>query len=129
MKKSLIVILALFSLNTFATSYCYDYATFKLDKLEELIVECSNENFRTNAQEFEGVIGYNVSPIRKMTKRLMGWNPIGYKKRNMNALRSLESYIEKTATVTDLNCMKGIVLYFEKVVKKEVNQAIKYCSL
>lgn len=121
--------ITLFSLNSFATSYCYDYATFKLYKLEELIVECSAENFRTNSQEFDGIIGYNVSSIRRMNNKLMGWNPIGYRRRNHKALRALESYIEKTATSTDLNCMKGIVLYFEKVVKKEVNQAIRYCSL
>lgn len=117
------------SFNAFATSYCYDYADFKLIKLEEMLVKCSEDNLQVNSTEIDGVLGNDVAKIRAMSKKLTGWNPIGYKRRNLKALRKLEDYMDSIANSTDLKCMVGAQLYFAKVVSKEVKEAIRICSL
>lgn len=123
------ILMTLISQSAFATSYCYDYAQFALYDLEEMVVDCSKQYQDETGKKFTGVNGEDVKVIRKMHRKLMSWNPIGYSRRNLKQLTKVQMYIQKLRYETKLECTKEITKFFNEKTIPEVNEAIRYCGI
>jgi hypothetical protein len=132
--KILFIILALISLKTQATEYCYDRAVMSLEHLEKLIRVCS---FQMSVMRGEGLPGVtdeysdtknaSVPLIQQSQKKLMTWNPVMFERRNRAQLSKLQDYIDSLETGPEFTCVNDIKNYFSEKTYFRVSEAIEVC--